>query len=123
MHRGEKMLFRLRSQVSRRLPETDRRRHRHTPVLESLEGRQLLAASVVSAVEQFGIPSVFAIGNTGNVSYNFLTDVNGQPAWNGWTRSAVVVGAATAVSTGTVLVDPDPAAVHLHAELEQQYLL
>ncbi len=81
-------------------------KRRHTPVLEPLECRQLLAASVVSAIEQYGIPSAVAIDNSGNVSYNFLTDKNGQPAWNGWTPISGGMGAATAVSTGTVLVTP-----------------
>jgi hypothetical protein len=86
-------------------PDIGRRRHRHTPVLEPLECRQLLAASAVSAVEQYGVPSVFAIDNSGNVAYNFLTIKAGAPAWNGWTAISAG-GGTTAIATGSVLVTP-----------------
>ena len=73
------------------------------PVSESLEGRDLPAAAVaVTAVQQLGIPSIFAIGSTGNVSYNFLTVVNGQPQWNGFVQVGGAVG-ATSISSGTAL--------------------
>jgi hypothetical protein len=82
------------------------RRREFKPVGEPLEGRELLAAATaVSAVVQYGIPSVFAIGNTGNVSYNFLTVQNGQTVWNGWNLIPGGIG-ATAISTGTVLATP-----------------
>ena len=55
-----------------------RRRSEFKPMAESLEGRDLPAAAVAcSALQQVGVPSVFAIGSTGNVSYNFLAVVNG----------------------------------------------
>ena len=73
------------------------------PLVELLEGRQLLAAVAISAVQQYGIPSVVAINETGNVSYNFLTETNGQIAWNGWVPIGGNVG-AVAISTGSILV-------------------
>jgi len=79
------------------------RRPSSRPVVERLEDRQLLAVSALSAVEQYGVPSVFAIDNTGNVSYNFLAVSNGQVGWNGWTPINGGVN-ASAISTGTVLV-------------------
>ncbi len=83
-----------------------RRRREFKPVGESLEGRSLLAAaSAISAVTQYGVPSVFAIGSTGNVSYNFLTVVNGMTQWDGWNLVPGGVG-ATSISTGTVLAKP-----------------
>jgi hypothetical protein len=73
------------------------------PVTEPLEGRDLPAAAIaLSAVQQLGIPSVFAIGSTGNVSYDFLTLVNGQPQFAGWTQVGGQVG-ATSISSGTAL--------------------
>jgi hypothetical protein len=82
------------------------KRREFKPIGESLEGRALLAAAtVISAVAQHGVPSVFAIGSTGNVNYNFLTSVNGQPAWNGWVLVPGGLGATT-ISTGTLLVPP-----------------
>ena len=62
----------------------------------------LAPATVISAVQQYGIPSVFAVGSTGNVSYNFLVQQNGQVGWNGWTQVPGGVGATT-IATGTVL--------------------
>ncbi len=41
---------------------------------------------------------------SGNVSYDFLEDVNGEPEWSGWNLIPGGVG-ATSISTGTVLVD------------------
>jgi hypothetical protein len=80
------------------------RRRRFRPDGEGLEGRQLLAAAVaVAGVQQYGIPSVFAIGSTGNVSYNFLTFSSGQPQWNGWTQVPGGIG-ATSIATGTTLI-------------------
>jgi hypothetical protein len=74
-------------------------------VVERLEERQLLTAVAISAVEQYGAPSVFAIDSAGNVSYNFLTSIKGQPAWSGWT--AVPGGvSALAISTDTILAGP-----------------
>jgi hypothetical protein len=80
-------------------------RHRDfKPATEPLEARDLPAAAIaLSAVQQFGIPSVFAIGSTGNVSYNFLNIVNGSPEWNGWTQVPGAI-AATSISSGTALV-------------------
>ena len=79
------------------------RRARFTPLGESLEGRPLLAPAIaVAGVQQYGIPSVFAIGSTGNVSYNFLTVANGITQWNGWAQVPGGVG-ATSIATGTVL--------------------
>jgi hypothetical protein len=70
-----------------------------------LEGRSLLSASAISAVQQYGVPSVVAIDQSGNLWYNFLTEVNGQVVWKGW--GAIPGGAeAIAVSTGSVLVSP-----------------
>ncbi len=71
----------------------------------------MAAATTVSAVTQYGIPSVFAIGATGNLSYNFLTEVNGGAAWNGWSlvSGGVPLGIpATSMSTGTLLASPSP---------------
>ncbi len=62
---------------------------------------------MVSAVEQYGVPSVFAIDKSGTVSYDFLTlTTSGQPVWNGWVPISGGVG-ATSISTGTVLVTPN----------------
>jgi len=81
------------------------RRRSARPLVERLEDRQLLAVSALSAVQQYGVPSVFAIDNTGNVSYNFLTVSNGTVVWNGWTPIIGGIG-ASAISTGTVLPSP-----------------
>ena len=87
-----------------------RRQREFKPVAHHLEGRELLAVpAVLSAVVQYGIPSVFAIGSTGNVSYNFLTVQNGQAGWDGFNLvSGGLPGGvpATAISGGTVLVTP-----------------
>jgi hypothetical protein len=85
--------------------KSGRRPHRHTPVLEALECRELLAASVVSALTQYGVPSAFAISTSGNLSYNFLTIAGGLVGWNGWTPVSGGTG-ALAISTGSVLVSP-----------------
>jgi hypothetical protein len=79
------------------------RLRKRSPIFDRLECRQLLAASVVSAVEQYGVPSVFAIDKSANVSYDFLTESGGQVVWNGWTSIPGGSG-ATAISTGTILV-------------------
>ncbi len=84
-------------------PAGRHRRRSARPAVEVLEDRWLLAASSVSAIQQYGVPSVFAIGGSGLISYNFLTLVNGQAAWNGWTQIAGGVEAKS-ISTGTVLV-------------------
>jgi len=81
------------------------RRRSSRPSVERLEDRQLLAASAISAVEQYGVPSVFAIDNSGSISYNFLTISNtGQIVWNGWTPISGGVD-ALAISPGTVAVN------------------
>jgi hypothetical protein len=80
------------------------RRRQFRPVGERLEGRQLLASAVaVAGVQQHGIPSVFAIGSTGNISYNFLTSQNGQTQFSGWTPVPGGIG-ATSIATGTMLI-------------------
>jgi hypothetical protein len=91
-----------------RLPGGRRRPRRHRalsncPVVEPLEDRQLLSLPAITAVQQYGDPSVFALDDFGNVSYDFLEDVNGQPQWSGWNLIPGAVN-ATAISTGTVLV-------------------
>ncbi len=92
----------LRKSLGRRPIRADRRRQ-FKPAGEALEARQVLApATVISAVQQYGIPSVFAVGSTGNVSYNFLVQQNGNVTWNGWTQVPGGVGATT-IATGTVL--------------------
>ena len=95
---------RSRSQVSGRPPSGAARRRSYTPVCERLEDRQLLAAAAIAAIEQYSIPSVFAIDGSGNLSYNFLT-INslGQASWNGW--SQISGGIVTAISPGKVLVN------------------
>jgi hypothetical protein len=83
--------------------KTQRRRD-FKPATEPLEGRDLPAAAIaLSAVQQFGVPSVFGLGSTGNVSYNFLRIVNGSPQWNGWTQVPGGVG-ATSISSGAALM-------------------
>jgi hypothetical protein len=104
----KKSLFSLlrKAAVGRRPPAGRRREFK--PVGEPLEGRALLAAAVaVSALQQLGIPSVFSIGSTGNVNYDFLTIKDGEPAWNGWTLVPGGVG-VTAISAGTVLTSAIP---------------
>ncbi len=79
-------------------------RRRSMPAAESLEARDLPAAAIALApVQQLGLPSIFAVGATGNVSYNFLTLSNGAPVWNGWVSVPGGVS-ATAISSGTVLM-------------------
>ena len=74
------------------------------PLVRGLEGhRQLLAAAAtVVGVQQYGLPSVFAIGSTGNVSYNFLTSTSTGIQWNGWAQVPGGIG-ATSIATGTML--------------------
>ena len=81
------------------------KRHEFKPRGETLEGRALLAAATaVAPLAQYGVPSVFAIGNTGNVNYNFLTSER-APEFSGWNLVPGGVGARS-LSTGTVLVSP-----------------
>jgi hypothetical protein len=75
------------------------------PAVEALEGRQLMTAAAISAVQQYGIPSIFSIDQSGSVSYDFLTVSGTQVGWNGWVPVSGGVD-ATAISTGTVLVSP-----------------
>lgn len=104
----KKSLFSLRRKSSGGRGAPVGRRREFKPVSEPLEGRELLAAAIaVSAVQQYGIPSVFAIGSTGNVNYNYLTIGNGQTQWNGWNVVPGGVG-ATSISTGTVLTSGIP---------------
>ncbi len=85
---------------------TETRRREFKPLAESLEGRDLPAAAIaVSALQQLGIPSVFAIGSTGNVSYNSLGVVNGTVQFTGWMQVPGGVS-ATAISSGAVLSPP-----------------
>jgi hypothetical protein len=73
------------------------------PVVDLLEDRQLLSLPAISAIQQYGDPSVFAVDDFGNVSYDFLEDVNNEPEWSGWNQIPGGVD-ATAISTGTVLM-------------------
>lgn len=93
----------LRRPTVDRHPNRPHRRRSSKPEIELLEDRRLLTLPAISAVQQYGIPSVLAIDSSGNVSYNFLEDVNGEPQWAGWSLIPGGVG-ATAISTGTVLV-------------------
>ena len=73
------------------------------PVVQPLEGRELLASVVaVAATAQYGIPSVFAVDSAGNVSYDYLTSSNGIIGFSGWAQVPGAVNAKT-ISTGTVL--------------------
>jgi hypothetical protein len=93
-----------RKSAGHRLPARSRSRSTR-PVVESLEGRQLLTTAAISGIQQYGVPSVVAIDGSGNVSYDFLIGTSPTgPVWSGW--GAVPGGVnAVAVSTGTVLVD------------------
>jgi hypothetical protein len=101
--------FRLRTLRAGRRSIKGRRRD-FKPATEPLERKQLLAAAIaVSALHQYGIPSVFAIGSTGNLSYNFLTVSTGQLAWNGWSQIPLPGGIpATSISSGTVQTVTSP---------------
>ncbi len=100
---NQRVSFRAGSLLAHRKSKSGPRRD-FKPATEPLEGRDLPAAAIaLSAVQQFGVPSVFAIGNTGNVSYNFLEIVGGEPQWNGWTQVPGAVG-ATSISSGTAIV-------------------
>jgi hypothetical protein len=81
------------------------RRRSSRPLVEVLECRSLLTATAISAVQQYGVPSVVAIDQTGNLSYNFLTERSGMVVWNGWTAIPGSAG-AIAISTGNVLISP-----------------
>lgn len=82
-----------------------RRRPRRTkPVVERLEGRQLLTTAQISAIEQYGVPSVVAIDGSGTVFYNFLEQTTAGTGWSGWNAVPGGVDAA-AVTTGTIVVD------------------
>jgi hypothetical protein len=94
--------FRLRK-LRARGRSVESRRRGFKPHTESLEGRDLPAAAIaLSALQQLGVPSLFAVGSTGNVSYNFLNFSSGQPVWNGWVQVPGGVS-ATSISSGTLL--------------------
>jgi hypothetical protein len=94
----------IRTPLGRRT--SSRRRVRSTrPVVEFLEGRELLSVTAISAIQQYGAPSLVAIDGSGNVFYNYVVFTGTTPGWSGW--SAVPGGVdAVAVSTGTGLVGP-----------------
>jgi hypothetical protein len=71
------------------------------PLVERLEARELLAVSSISAIQQYGAPSVFAIDQGGTVFSNVLTVVNNIPVFAGWTPVSGANG-ALAISPGTV---------------------
>ena len=79
------------------------RRRSCRPAVERLEDRWLLAAAAISAIEQYGIPSVFAIGGSGISRTTFSDTGHGQAGleWLDPDRGGVD---AQAISPGTVLV-------------------
>jgi hypothetical protein len=80
------------------------RRRATNPAVECLEGRQLLTVGQISAIEQYGVPSVVAIDGSGTVFYNFLEQTTTGSSWSGWNDVPGGVDAVE-VTTGTITVD------------------
>jgi hypothetical protein len=99
------------------------RRRFSRPLVEVLEDRRLLAAAAISAIQQYGVPSVFAIDSVGLISYNSVTEINGVPQFGGWNPILGVL--ARSISPGTVTVNqfsrPDVFAVTTSNTVEYNF--